>query len=96
MMSARAKATATQIEDNDRVKITEWRFGPGAETGWHLHAMDYIVIYRTAAHLVIESKQGESSVQMAEGQLYFRKAGVEHNVINFGGTEVVFLEVELK
>jgi mannose-6-phosphate isomerase-like protein (cupin superfamily) len=33
---------------------------------------------------------------MAEGQLYFRRAGVEHNVINSGGTEVVFVETELK
>jgi len=95
-MGARAKATSTEIENNDRVKITEWRFAPGAETGWHLHTMDYIVIYRTSAQLLIESKQGESSLQMEEGQLYFRRAGVEHNVINAGGTEVVFLETELK
>ena len=95
-MIARAKAIGTEIENNDRVKITEWRFAPGAETGWHLHTMDYTVIYRTPAQLLIESKEGETSVQMAEGQLYFRRAGVEHNVINSGETEVVFVETELK
>lgn len=95
-MIARAKAIGTEIEDNDRVKITEWRFAPGAETGWHLHTMDYTVIYRTPAQLLIESKEGETSVQMAEGQLYFRRAGVEHNVINSGESEVVFVETELK
>ena len=95
-MSARAKAISTEIENNDRVKITEWRFAPGAETGWHLHTMDYIVIYRTPAQLLIESKQGETSVQMTEGQSYFRRAGVEHNVVNSGVAEVVFLEAELK
>ena len=95
-MSVRAQAIGTEIENNDRVKITEWRFAPGSETGWHLHTMDYIVIYRTPAQLLIESKQGETSLQMAEGQLYFRRAGVEHNVINSGETEVVFVETELK
>jgi quercetin dioxygenase-like cupin family protein len=95
-MSARAKAIATEIEDNDRVKITEWRFAPGAETGWHLHTMDYLVMYRTAAQLLVESKQGEVTVQLAAGDLYFRRAGVEHNVVNAGSTELVFVETELK
>lgn len=95
-MSARSKAIGTTIEDNERVVITEWRFAPGAETGWHVHAMDYVVIYRTPAQLSIETKQGPQSLQMAEGQLYFRRAGVEHNVINAGDNEVVFLETELK
>ena len=95
-MSARSKAIGTTIEDNERVVITEWRFAPGAETGWHVHAMDYVVIYRTPAQLSIETKQGPQSLQMAEGQLYFRRAGVEHNVINAGDNEVVFLETELR
>jgi beta-alanine degradation protein BauB len=95
-MSDRPKAVGSTIEDNDRVVITEWRFAPGAETGWHVHPMDYIVIYRTSAQLHIETKQGPQSLRMAEGQLYFRKAGVEHNVINAGENEVVFIETELK
>jgi quercetin dioxygenase-like cupin family protein len=95
-MSTRAKAIGTTIEDNDRLIITEWRFAPGAETGWHLHTMDYVVMYRTPAQLHIETKEGPISMKMAEGQLYFRKAGVEHNVINSGDNEVVFLETELK
>jgi quercetin dioxygenase-like cupin family protein len=95
-MNARAKATSTEMEDNDRVKITEWRLAPGAETGWHRHTMDYLVVYRTRARLLIESKQGESSIEMAEGGFYFRRAGVEHNVINSGDAEVVFLETQLK
>ena len=95
-MTARPQAIGTTIEDNERVVITEWRFAPGAETGWHVHAMDYVVIYRTSAQLSIETKQGPQSLQMAEGQLYFRRAGVEHNVINAGESEVVFIETELK
>ena len=30
--------------DNERVRITEWRFAPGAETGEHVHGMDYVVV----------------------------------------------------
>jgi quercetin dioxygenase-like cupin family protein len=95
-MSSRAKAVGTTIEDNDRVRITEWRFAPGAETGWHLHTLDYVVLYRTSAQLVAETKQGPICVEVAEGQSYFRKAGIEHNIINSGDKEVIFVETELK
>ena len=26
--------------DNDQVGVTEWRFAPGAATGWHRHEQD--------------------------------------------------------
>jgi quercetin dioxygenase-like cupin family protein len=95
-MANRAKAVGTTIENGDRVTITEWRFAPGAETGWHRHSLDYVVIYRTAAQLSVETSDGVTSAQVAEGTSYFRKAGVEHNIVNSGSTEVVFVEVELK
>lgn len=92
----RAKAVGSILEDNDRVTITEWRFAPGAETGWHTHGFDYVVIYRTPAKLTIESKDAVATVEMAEGQFYYRKAGIEHNVVNSADAELVFLELELK
>ena len=30
--------------DNERVRVSEWRFAPGAATGWHRHEMDYVVV----------------------------------------------------
>src|SRR5690606_7307755 len=36
-----ARAVPTVQIDNDRVRVTEWRFAPGAETGFHVHEMDY-------------------------------------------------------
>src|SRR5262249_1480576 len=95
-MSNRAQATGTTIEDGARVTMTEWRCAPGAETGWHRHGLDYVVMYRTAAHLAVETRDGVVSVDLAEGTAYFRKAGAEHNSINAGSKEVVCLEVELK
>ncbi|HEK2704189.1 TPA: cupin [Pseudomonas aeruginosa] len=35
-------------------------------------------------------------VPLVAGQAYFRKAGVEHNVINASAHEVVFVETEIK
>jgi beta-alanine degradation protein BauB len=95
-MEERAKAARTAIEDNHRVTITEWRFAPGAETGWHRHPLDYVVVYRTAGRMRVETKDGVSPVEIAEGASFFRKAGIEHNVINTGDAEVVFVETEIK
>jgi beta-alanine degradation protein BauB len=95
-MTTREKATFTTIEDNARVRITEWRFAPGAETGWHVHSLDYIVVYGTAGQLLAETKEGPIAVEVRAGQSYFRKAGVEHNIVNAGGEDLVFVETELK
>ena len=35
-------------------------------------------------------------VPITTGQSYFRKAGVEHDVLNETASEIVFLEIELK
>jgi beta-alanine degradation protein BauB len=92
----REKAIPRKIEDNDRVVITEWRFPPGSETGWHCHTRDYCIVYRTAAHHVVESKDGVREVNLPAGESYFRKAGIEHNVINAGESEILMVETELK
>lgn len=95
-MKDRAKASRNAIEDNHRVTITEWRFAPGAETGWHRHPLDYVVVYRTAGRMQVETKDGTSPVEIAAGASFFRKAGIEHNVINTGDAEVIFVETEIK
>ena len=33
----RPACTATLLLDDDRVRVTRFDFGPGAETGWHRH-----------------------------------------------------------
>ena len=38
------RAVPTVFIDNERVRVTEWRFAPGAATGWHRHEMDYVVV----------------------------------------------------
>ena len=96
MSTTRPTAIATQQIDNERVIVTEWRFAPGAETGWHRHAFDYIVMPGMDGKLLLESADGENIAELKAGQSYFREAGVEHNVINANDYEFYFVEVELR
>ncbi len=93
---ARPAATPTVRIDDDRVKATEWAFKPGAETGWHTHEHDYVVVPLVSGRLLIEMPDGSSSTaDLTQGIPYARKVGVEHNVINDGDGEMRFLEVEI-
>lgn len=93
---ARPEARATIQVDNDIVRVTEWRFAPGAETGWHRHAYDYVVVPITDGTLRLETLQGNMDAELKLGQSYSRNVGVEHNVVNAGARELAFIEVELK
>src|ERR1700712_4032427 len=94
--SSRPQAVPTIQIDNDRVKGTEWRFVPGAETGWHRHGMDYVVVPMTTASLLLETPQGEIRSPLTAGVSYTRLTGVEHNVVNANDFEFSFVEIELK
>jgi len=96
MSDKRAAAVPTTTIDNERVIVTEWRFAPGAETGWHRHGHDYVVCPATDGTLLLETPDGNVEADLKVGQPYFRNEGVEHNVINPGTSEIVFIEVELK
>jgi mannose-6-phosphate isomerase-like protein (cupin superfamily) len=96
MSAARTRAVPTPLIDNDRVLVTEWRFAPGAETGWHVHAHDYMVFPQTEGRLLLETRKGDQQADLRVGRPYFRNAGVEHNVVNANDHELVFIEVELK
>ncbi|WP_395020664.1 cupin domain-containing protein [Dongia sp.] len=100
-MSTRPKAIGTRQIENDRVIVTEWRFAPGAETGWHRHGHDYIVVPLLDGKLAIENgppgSKGETiTAEMKAGGSYNRPVGVEHNVINANDFEYAFVEIELK
>jgi quercetin dioxygenase-like cupin family protein len=83
--------------DNKEVRVTEWRLAPGSATGHHIHEMDYVIVPVTTGELTIVAPGGErSKAPIGAGKSYFRKAGVEHDVLNETAAEIVFLEVELK
>jgi beta-alanine degradation protein BauB len=89
------KATSLVQVRNDRVIVTEWRFVPGAETGHHVHAYDYVVVPLTSGTLRLEEPAGTREVQLQAGVSYARAAGVAHNVINANDFEFRFVEIEL-
>jgi len=91
------RAVPTVQVDNERVRVTEWRFAPGAETGFHVHEMDYVVVPSADGRLKLVSPEGEETyADLKQGVSYFRKAGVHHNVINASEGEFAFIEIELK
>ena len=96
MSDRHPRARATVQIDNARVRVTEWRFGPGEATGHHRHEMDYVVVPLTTARLQAEGAGGVSATELVTGRPYFRGAGVEHDVINPNAFEVAFVEIELK
>ena len=95
-MSTRPQAVGTVQIDDARMRVTEWRFAPGAATGFHRHAYDYCVVPLTTGKLRIEGKDGTREAELVTGRSYTGSEGVEHNVINANDSEFVFIEVELK
>lgn len=91
----RPQAVPTRQTANERVIVTEWRFSPRAETGWHVHGHDYVVVPQTDGELLIETREGNRISQLRAGQSYTGLKGVEHNVVNVSASEVVFIEVEI-
>ncbi|WP_291731373.1 cupin domain-containing protein [Leisingera sp. F5] len=90
-------AQATRMIDDARVRVTRFDFAPGAETGWHRHAMDYVITAVTDCHMRLEMPGGEvNDVTVPAGTAYRRDEGVEHNVINAGSAPMSFVEVDLK
>lgn len=94
---ARPVAIPTVQVDTPRLRVTEWRFAPGAATGWHRHPCDYVVVPMTSGRLLLEETGGCSRhAELTAGASYARETGVEHDVINDSDSEFVFIEIELK
>ena len=91
-------AAASEIQvDTPEVRVTRWRLAPGSATGRHVHQMDYVIVPVTAGEMTIVAPNGErTKAQLGIGRSYFRKAGVEHDVLNETACEIMFVEVELK
>lgn len=89
------QAKAVRRLETEAVRVTEWQFEPGAETGHHRHDYEYVVVPLTGGTLHLVEPNGERDAPIAPGVAYSRKAGVEHNVINASGEYLAFVEIEL-
>jgi quercetin dioxygenase-like cupin family protein len=92
----RGPATSTQMIDDDLIRVTRWDFEPNAETGWHRHVRDYVVVPMTDCSFLLEEAGGERRIDVAVGSVYRRNAGVEHKVVNGGERPMSFIEIEMK
>ncbi len=91
-----ALAKSVMHADDDRFRVTEWQFEAGAETGWHKHGHDYVIVPLTDGTLGLDYPDGSrTQANLSQGQPYARRAGVEHNVTNAGLDYLAFLEVEV-
>ena len=92
----RKPATPMVRLDDGRVVATEWQFTSGAETGWHIHGHDYVIVPLTDGTLLLEEPGDVTrEASLKQHVPYARRAGVEHNVVNAGNGDLSFLEVEI-
>lgn len=94
--ASKGTATGTVLIENDRVRVTEWRFpAKGDNTGWHVHELDYLVVPLSDGLLFLHEPDGSTrEVELFRESPYFRKKGVHHDVVNASDSEIVFIEVE--
>jgi quercetin dioxygenase-like cupin family protein len=97
MPTGSGSAIPTVLIENERVRVTEWRFKKrGDNTGWHRHAYDYVVVPQFDGALEIDLGHGRKTTsEMRSGVPYFRQRGVEHDVISANDFECSFIELEL-
>lgn len=94
-MSGPAAAEPVVHIDDGRFRVTEWRFSPGAETGWHVHGHDYVIVPLDDGQLGLGLPDGATAeAALRRGVPYSRRAGVAHNVTNRGAAPLAFLEIE--
>ena len=71
------EATSKVDTDNERVRVAEWRFAPGAATGWHRHEFDYVVVPMLDGKLRIVTEGGaETIAELEKGVPYFRNSAM--------------------
>ena len=90
------KATSTIQFENERAIVTEWHFAQDEETGYHVHARDYVVVPLSSGTLRLEQTADAKELRLEAGASYAGTAGTAHNVINANIYEIRFIEIELK
>lgn len=84
------------VEDGARVRIVRYVLPAGGRTGWHQHALDYVIVPYDDCRLRVDTASGPVDAEMKRDQPYFRAKGAEHDVVNVLDRPISFLEIELK
>ncbi len=69
-------AVPTVQTDNEKTRVTEWRFAPGAPTGYHVHEYDDVIVPITTETLVLTDTDGDvtHAERQARGTYFSRGA----------------------
>ena len=82
--------------ENAQVRVARWDIEPGASTGMHLHAYDYVVVPIVEGAMELTLADGHRSISTLNvGSSYFRPRGATHNARNVGEALLSFVEIEL-
>jgi oxalate decarboxylase/phosphoglucose isomerase-like protein (cupin superfamily) len=98
MGGAEGQATYKVLLENERVRVREAVFPPGAlNTGTHTHEYAHVGVILTKGSLVFTNPDGTSeTVPFESGSVGFREAKATHAVGNPGPEPMRVIEVELK
>jgi len=89
-------APTVQI-DNVLTRVTQWRWAPGATSGYQRHEYHYAVVPLTSGTLQVTGPNGQTTqATLSAGEPYLRNAGVEHGVKNTTAFELVLVEIEFR
>ena len=92
-----AEAERVVMFEDEKTRITQWRFPPGTETGWHRHTYDYVTIQQSSGQLRLENRDGNVTViDYKDGHTAGYSAPIEHNAKNISDEEVRVTEIEYK
>jgi beta-alanine degradation protein BauB len=90
-------AEFTVLFEDEKTRITSWRFDPGTETGWHHHNFDYVTIQQSGGRLKLETQDGEVKfIDYQNEQTAGYAAPIKHNATNVSDEEIRVIEIEYK
>ncbi len=82
------------LNENERVRVLEVVFPPGASAEMHHHP-EHVVYVLKGGHLKLTSEGKTQELDLKQGEVVFLKEQ-NHEAVNTGNTEVDLLVVELK
>lgn len=97
IVCAQPQRTSPVVIENDHVRVLKVADAPKGVGRMHEHAMNRVMIYLNAGHLMIRYEDGKIDDQKVKaGEVRWSKAGGSHTSENVGSNSVEIVEVELK
>jgi quercetin dioxygenase-like cupin family protein len=97
VLSAQPQRTNPVVIENEQVRVLKVADQPHHKGQPHEHAMNRVMIYLNAGHMVLQYQNGKTEDQQVKaGEVRWSPAGGVHTSENVGSTPVEIVEIELK